>query len=467
VTITTGARSAFQIVRPKLADIRIHHDSRIYRFPFVLVLLGLLLYLLVSDSLLVSQGIPYNTPSGSFLFKQHPGTYLIFLGFVILLFQGHPRDLWVRLFANASAPLLLGGVVLGILIYTGIRFGPSGNAYFIDTLLAPALLATVLLQVPLEWRRMVFRMVLVLIIFNALLGIGESLTHWRITPYLIDGEPAIEEFFRATALAGHPLKNSLRTATLLIACLILPIGFRLFLIPLLLIALLAFGSRAALVLSVMLLGAWAFYQFFKDIVTRTLDPRLVFGLFFATLVIAVGIVSVIVSLGLGQRIFETFYWDTSAQHRILVLKALDFLSVQDWLWGMGPVGRQTILDKLISSSTMSGYENFWVMFLVQIGLAWSIPLSLALLWMIASLIRRTPSEVKLAALVFLILASSNNSLATKSQDLAILVAILIGASAEAALMVQSPSKKLNRGRNLRLSLRPREGPLSLVGRRVN
>jgi len=439
VSNTPAPRSAFHVIHPRLTDLGERDSQERHRLPFHLACLGLLLYLLISDNLLVSLGIPYNIPSGSFLYKLHPGTYLITLGFLLLLLQGHPREHWMRLFANASAPLLFAGVVLSIVVYSGIRFGPSGNAYLIDTLLTPAFLGVVLLQVSLESRRFVFRMALVLLAFNALLGIGEALSERHLTPFMIGDEPVIEEYFRATALGGHPLKNSLRTATILMVCLMLPLWLRLFLIPLLLIALLAFGSRTALTMSLLLLGGWGAYAYSRDIVMRTLDPRLVFGLIFISLILMASIGWVIVGTTIGDRIFQNFFWDESAHSRILVFHALGYLSLQDWLWGMGSAGRVSILNYLTAFANIYGYENFWVLFIMEIGLAWFIPLCLTLLWMIAGLIRGAPLVLKLAAVMFLILASSNNSLATKSQELAILLAILIGGAAEAGLMTRSTS----------------------------
>lgn len=429
----TNVRSTFHIPYPNPQNRYRLDPGGNPRFPFGLAFTGLLFYLLVSDNLLVSIGIPYNTPTGSFLFKLHPGTYLIGLGFLVLVFQGHPRQRWAQLFAAATAPLLLAGTIVGVLVYTLIRFGPSGNAFFIDTLLTPALLAAILLEAPLKWRRLLFRTIIGLLVLNALLGIGEALTERRLTPYLAGDQPIIEDFFRATALGGHPLTNALRTATLLMACLILPRGWLLFLIPLLVIALLAFGGRTALVMSVVLLIIWGAYYFFRGIIRRTFDVRLVFSLIFMTFLVAGSIVALTFSLELGERIFQNLSWDTSAQSRILIFRAFDYLSLQDWLWGIGPARIDVLLDRLKASTVLTDFENFWVLLLMQVGLAWFVLIAVTLLGMIASLVWRAPPALKLAAMIFLVIASTNNSLATKSQSLAILVAILIGGAAEAAL----------------------------------
>ncbi|WP_295389124.1 VpsF family polysaccharide biosynthesis protein [uncultured Thiodictyon sp.] len=430
MTATNGARSAFQIAYPNLAGHRAQQRQGDDRLPFYLAWLGLLLYLLISDDLLVLVGIPYNIPGGSFLIKLHPGTYLIALGFVLLLLQGDPRQHWPRLFAVAPAPLLFGGVVLSVAIYSLIRFGPSGSAFYIDTLLMPPLLATLLLQAPLELRRRAFRMVVVVLALNALLSIGEAATKINLIPSVPNLD---DDFFRATALGGHPLKNSLTTATTLIACVILPRGVLMWLIPLLVLGILGFGERLPLGLSLLILGGLGGYYFVKELAARSIDPRLIFAFFSAFLMIGAGMVTLVVGFDFGHRIFQNLSWDNSAHSRILVFQAFNYLGVEDWLWGMGPDRISGVLERLISSTTVAGWENFWVLLFMQVGLAGFIPLTIALFGMIIGLTRRGPPALKWAAVIFLLLASANNSLATKNQGLAILVAVLIGGAAEAKL----------------------------------
>lgn len=430
MTAINGARSAFQIAYPNRFGHRARQRQRNDRLPFYLGWLGLLLYLLISDDLLVRVGIPYNVPGGSFLLKLHPGTYLIALGFILLLLQGDPREHWRRLFAVAAAPLAAAGMVLCVALYSLMRFGPSGSAFYIDTLLMPPLLATLLLQAPLELRRRAFRMVVVVLACNALLSIAEAATTTNLIPSVAD---LSADFFRATGLGGHPLKNTLITAPTLIACLILPRGLLLFLIPLLVLGLVGFGERLALGLSLLMLGGVGGYYFLKELASRSLDPRLIFGLISVSLIIGAAMVALVVGLDVGQRVFQKLSWDNSAHSRILVFKALNYLELEDWLWGMGPERITGVLERLISSTTVAGWENFWVMLLIQVGLGWFIPLTIALFAMIFSLTRGAPAALKWAAVMFLLLASANNSLATKNQGLAILVAVLIGGAAEAKL----------------------------------
>lgn len=427
---TPSTRSRFQI-RYAIGSASLRRNiPRRWPLSFWLASLGLVLYLTMSNNFLVSWGIPYDTPGGSFIFKLHPGTYLISCGFILLFFQGDPRQHWTKLFANATPPLLLAIVVIGIMIYTLIRFGPSGNAFFIDSLLAPAFLAVVLMNSPLAAQRLVFWIIFVLLTINALLAIGEALTGWRLTPYMSGDEPIMDEYFRSTALGGHPLNNAVRTSMFIITCLILPRLVVFILIPLLFAALMTFGGRTALFLTSLVLAAYSAYQFIRGMVKRTFDVRLIFGLIFITVILVGGIIGLTVGLGLGGRIFENLTWDDSAQSRILIFKAFEYVKLDEWMWGMGPARILEIEEILRTTTTLSYLENFWLQLLMYLGVIWFLLLSSTLLGLIANLTWRAPSPLNLSAGLFLILISTNNSLAVKCQDLAIFLAHLIGSVAE-------------------------------------
>ncbi len=421
-------RSTFLLRLPAPVAERGERLDEAARWPLALACLGLTLYLLLSDNLLVTLGIPYNVPQGAFPFKIHPGTYCIALGFVLLL-RGNPWRRLVELFRLSPGLTSLAVATTATMVYALVRFGASGSGFFIDTLLAPALLGLILLRAPVAWRPSVFWIALSLLSLNAVIGIGEAATGARLVPYLAGDQPLTEEFFRATALGGHPLSNALRTTILLFAALVLPSGFRLALIPLLVIALLAFGSRTALATSMLLLLAWGVVAFMRGMASRRFDPRLTLGIALLALILPAAVGLAALHLGLGERVFREFYWDTSAQSRLLAFQIFDFPNPEEVLGGMGPARIEWALDLLRRTTTLNDIENFWILLLLQVGLVPFLFLAGSLLATVIGLARRGPAPVRLAALAFLVLASSNNSLATKSQNLAILVAVLIGATA--------------------------------------
>ncbi|CAK0772490.1 O-antigen ligase domain-containing protein [Gammaproteobacteria bacterium] len=400
---------------------------------FYLILFGLMLSLAIPNSLLVTWGVPYDIPGGAAWAKFHPSTYAIVLGFLIHRLSGrsgpvpHP---WLTRAQQAMTGYLLSAVACGL--YALLRFGPNGSGFFVDTLIVPGLLGSALLAASTDQQRQVFRFLLAVLFFNALLGIGEALIQSRLMPYLVGDMPVEEDFFRATALGGHPLYNAQNTAEISLAALIYAGRRQLLLIPVFLLALLAFGSRAALVVLIGLWLVWAMRSFFTRLFSRQLDARFLLFILFS-LILVVGIVGVAIWEGtLGTRIFAEFYWDESARARSVAFNALGLMNLETFLFGGGPEFGEFALEYLKTSSDMAGIENFWIMLILHLGVIPLLFLASALLKMIYRLVEEESLPLKLTALAFLILASSTNSLASKTSSLTLLMAILIGARAEAA-----------------------------------
>ncbi len=408
-----------------------------------LATLGVALYGLMSDNLLVALGIPYNIPAGPLVAKLHPGTWVIGASFLWLVTGGNPLRNLTVLAKRTPAVAVLAVAALAALIDTIALYGSSGSAFVIDTFLAPCMLAFVLREAESLLARRVFVLLVVIMAANAVLGLGEAITQRHLIPYMAGDVPIIEDHFRATALGGHPLANAKRTAEMMCAIFVLrPVGWIAMLVPLFGLALLAFGSRAALVATLGVLLAWALARTIRGMVTRG-------GGGGHGLIVLLGLAALPVaawSLDLGKRISDNFYWDTSAQSRLLVFKVFDHLDTYDLWVGIGAGSITEILDRLKGSTTLTDLENFWILLLLQFGLIFFVPLAVGLLATVYSLARAGGIPTRLAAVVFLVLASSNNSLATKTQALALALPMLIGSAAmgrkredEAPVMVTQTS----------------------------
>jgi hypothetical protein len=124
--------------------------------------------------------------------------------------------------------------------------------------------------------------------------------------------------------------------------------------------------------------------------------------------------------GLGARIFARLFWDDSASVRLYGWHALDFLSTSDILLGVSPDRITAIISRL----GLITLENFWLLLVMQtgaIGLAiFATGLGSALLYFW----KRSTTLPRLALLVFVIIASGNNSLASKTSALSILFLLL-------------------------------------------
>lgn len=399
--------------------------------PAKLTLVGLVIYSLVSPAFLNWVGIPYDVPGGLILWKLHPGTYVIGLAHLWFLMQDNPLRTAVRAFGERPALGLLGVVATMLLVYSNLRYGPSGSAFVIDSLLVPVLAGFTLLGASVEARALVFRVLLGLTLANGVIGIVEAVTQSRVVPYLIGDREVIEEFFRATALGGHPLSNSLRTAITL--CCALLFAHRPFvvsvLIGILLMSLLAFGSRAATILSGAFLAGWMALRLVGSVRTLALNYRAVLFTIVALAVVVGAVAAGLAVLNLGVRVIETFYWDRSANSRLLAFLVFDFVSPAELLIGVSPARIDELLTILNTKTALTDIENLWILFILQFGVVAFLLLFGTLLAAIVSLVRQSPLPLKMAALLFLILISSNNSLAAKSQNLTLFMAILIGGRA--------------------------------------
>jgi hypothetical protein len=391
------------------------------------VVLGLALFVLISDNLLVSIGYPYNVPLGPFPAKIHPGTYAITLGFLRLLVPGNPVRQLAALAAAEPAAMGLWAAVVAVAVLSILRYGPSGSAFLIDTYLSAAMLTLVLVRAGDRWIRLAFGLVVGLIALNAAIGCLQPFGQWRLVPYLVGGDAVIEPYFRANALGGHPLTNAFRTAMVALAVPARPGRARTIgLLAVLLLGLLAFGGRTALVVTVVLLLGWGVVALTTSIVHKTMERH-------AALVMAVGVplglsALVLVALGpdLGARVLGTLYWDDSADSRLLVFRIFDYIDTTSLILGISPEGIDQLLFYLRSTTTVYYIENGWLWLLLQFGFVGFGILVPPLLWLLGALARRGGTPTRLVVLAFLVICSSNNTLATKTQDFALLMAVLLG-----------------------------------------
>ena len=391
-----------------------------------LALIAIALIFLVPGSLLTMLGIPYSSPGGSYLVKFHPSTYLVVLTAMLAAVGARNRVRFRWVFREVPMVFFYLGALLLVMTYTAYRFGFGGAGFYVDTLLMPGILAVLLLMGSERHQRLVFYVIIGLTVLNSLLGLFESATEWRMIPYTIEGEPAREEYFRSAALSNHPLESAQRTVATLFAVFVLPVGWRVFIVPTLMLSLLAFGSRSALALGAVFLMAWLAIVFARSLYTRTLSINwLIFSMLLLIGTGGAGI-GIAIWLELGSRIFETFIWDESAASRIESVLLIKELSADQLLLGIG-------FDGLAALENSQGHwfniENFWVVLMLQLGVFMFALLAAGLMGIFVTLARRGPLAVRLSVLAYLIAASSNDALSHKTPNLGIVVATWIGATA--------------------------------------
>jgi len=396
----------------------------------ILAFVGIALDLLVSDSLLVTLGIPYNVPGGSYVWKVHPGSYLLMLAFVVLAVPANPVRLVADTARRVPAAAFYGVTVAGLFAYVTLNYGFSGSAFVLETLAMPLIAAALMLHLPERYRALLFAGVVVLVTANALLGIAEAVSGDRLVPYMIGGEPVFERHFRATALGGHPLNNALITGTVLFATVLVLRGRPVLGALALLVqaaALLAFGSRVAFVVVGGFGAVWLTVWAAGSLLRVRHGVRNAIGHSLVLLLIPLLAAAAVVGLGLGERIFSSFFMDASARTRVVAFRVFALVSTPELWFGIGPLGVERVLAFLRRAQGLSdAIENFWVLWVLNFGLVGFAPLAATLLWFVRSLLRGAPAALWVAALTFLLIASSNNSLGSKDRALVILVVVLIG-----------------------------------------
>lgn len=383
-----------------------------------LIILFVLFSLCLGTPLLNALGYSHTNESGPIYFKLHPATYISLVLFLFIILNFKDRIFLVFKYRKPYF-LLLCSIVL--VIFFLFIFGRSNSIAFIfDTLLAPTLFA---ISFPLnnsKLRNMLIKVILGFFVLNCSLAILERGLDFNLFP--VKGNTEIAGF-RASALLGHPLNNALITATIM-AFIFLSNNSKKYLLLLLgLISLICFGTRGALYGFGSLTFIFIFYQilFYYKTSAQSLNrnnsqnyrKHLITFLIFAIISTSF----IIVYTKLGERLMSVSYFDeSSAAARLDVLSILDMYSFSDFIFGVN----QKKLEMSLWSIQISIIENFWIQWLFKFGAISFVILVISLLKGLMSSVKYYKNMEKLYLLVmFFIVASTNNSLATSTTALSI------------------------------------------------
>lgn len=409
------------------------------RVSAILCFLSIVCFATISANLLVSMGIPYDIPGGSFIVKLHPGTYLLFAAFVVSLFSSrNPLIMLSRLASAMPMVFIYALIIFFVALYLIIRNGTSGAAYIIDTWLTPALMAWVLLFLPGHLVRFIFTSLIILVMINAIIGVAESLVQQRLIPHVAGDVVLTESVFRATALYGHPLSNAKLTAAALLLVMVLPIrtAQKAGIGSVMVLGLLAFGSRTALGVVIVLAAVYVSTQFVHVIYGRGITKSEALEVIIVLMVALCGAFITYYHTDLGDRIFKFMYWDASADVRIQILQVFDYLTPEELYFGVSPERFSELSYNIGYYYPYSTIENFWIIIIINMGLFVFIYFFITVFGFCVSIIRRYPLSIYEFS-GFFIIASSSNSLADKTASFALVVALTLGAAAfDAAAMAE-------------------------------
>lgn len=362
---------------------------------------------------------PYSIEGGSSLQKIHPGTWIALVCVALITLASDPIKFINTQIKRKQRAITTACVMLSIvMVYNAYRYGPSGLAYLIDTYLYAYICLILLSYLSHEHINRLSKLLGFMLATNCALAITEYVMQSTLLP-----NPIQFGFFRSNALLGHPLNNALIIATFGIAALGLNFktGTKTAIWLLTLLGLLAFSARAA---TGIFLAASIVYLVSKAGSTDNsykLANRAV--LYTATAAVCAGVASYLIFYTtLGASIAERLVFDQSAEARLVVFKVFQGLNYNDIISGLG--AQQTVnLFQLYLEGTH--VENFWVFTLIQFGL-----ISFALIYLPLGkvIFNKTSRKVPISIILpiaFILISSSNNSLAVKTPALAIFLILII------------------------------------------
>jgi hypothetical protein len=379
----------------------------------------------VSGGLLWNFGINYNGVTGAIASKIHPATYLACLTVgVVILARLNPASFFVALVTRHGGTLafLLATAILGAYI---VLDGRKGIATVFDTYLLAIFVALIAADLEKRDFTRVEKLIHLLLAANALLALAEYALNIRVFPFRFEGV-TLEWDNRSNALLGHPLENAQITGLYIMALLggggSMPKPLRPAAILLQLAAMVPFGGRSALLLTIGLMGLW--------LVPRALmllrGARLPLPAF-AAIAVLVPLLAIGIGLfaegGFFEVILERFADDGgSAQARVEMFEIFNQLSARDIFIGASP----DVIDSLRTSRGLElGIENPVVRLLLYQGVAFTAFLIAGFALFLIGIARRLRPGYGMAMLFFLVIINSYESISNKTVGLAQFVVLLL------------------------------------------
>ena len=368
----------------------------------------------ISGGMLWLVGYNYDGLTGNPATKIHPSTYLLVLVFAWRACTfGNPVGYMVAVADRRPASALMAVMSIVLLVVVILRQRP-GMAGMIDTFVAPALLVMMLAEGDDKTFARMQTVVHAIMTVNALLALFEFASKTLIFPYRLDGEVFMADL-RSTALQGHPLSNATVTSVYVLALLSgsrsLSMPMRLGLIGLQFAALVAFGGRSAMVLTIVLGGCYLLIQGMRGLRTGRVNLLgAALGLILAALVPVV--IAIAASYGFFDALLERFVSDSgSANARVEMFELFQHFELRDLI--VGP--DIDLIESLRRISGLEqGIENPIIRLILYQGAFFTLLLFVGFTLFMHEVARRCHPGIWLTMLGWLILLNTSESLASKT-----------------------------------------------------
>ena len=391
------------------------------RVLMALIVLALALMLLLPAPLL-AQFTDYAKPGGGNpIFKIHFYSYTLFLALVLVVACMGPVRFVTKQIESHLGVIQFAAVIAFCAAVTIIRQGIGGVAYMVDTQFAAPLAAMLVFSLDEHRRRKLTTFLIYFITLNAAVGIVERI----VSVHFFINEDFDSEFFRATAFLGHPLHNALVTSSMMLLVPAMPWSAQRkgAVLAICTVGILAFGARAALSTTILIGIAAALFFGVRALLRGEMrSSTLVAAPWVALFATVVGS-ALMFGTVLGQRVVALAKFEGSAQARIYAFDLFNYLSMHDILYGVEDKKIRFIMEL---DRNLRILENCWIAILLILGAILFVVYALSLLGFLRSIARGRGTLAAFAILNFLLVASTSNSLSTKSPALALFTVALCG-----------------------------------------
>jgi hypothetical protein len=388
------------------------------------VIVGLLFA--VSSGLLWNLGINYNGIEGAAASKIHPATYLAFFTFGLLIIgRRNPASFFVGFVTRYPGALAFLFATLMLAAYI-VLDGRKGIATIFDTYLLAVMVVLILAELSDREVGRVEKLLHVLLAVNAAIALVEYLIDYRFFPFRFDGA-AFEWDKRSTALLGHPLENAQVTGLYILTLLggggtRMPRALRPWAVLLQLAALVSFGGRTALVLTLAMAALWSIPR-----VIGVLRGRRASLLVFAAIAGLIPMLALFVGLiaynGFFDVLMDRFADDGgSANSRLEMFEVLGQLSGRDILIGASG----DVIDSMRRTSGLEwGIENPVVRLLLYQGAIFTVFLIAGFALFLFEIAGKLRPGARMAFVFFIIVINSYESISNKAVGLAQFVVLVL------------------------------------------
>lgn len=368
---------------------------------------ALFLAFLLGHYTLESIGIQYVSDGGNPVFKIHLYSYMLLISVTLVILKLGANKVAVLLVPFGKAWLLSLFFFSIVVIYALMKFGISGLAYLIDTILVAIVCLVLVFRLDKELIDKTLVLLAWLVLFNSTLAIAEMLFQSR----LLTTDYGLDEQFRSTALLNHPLNNALITASLTPLLYdktrISPLVY----LVVIFLALFAFGGRTALAVF-SILNLFIVKKHVEGLFRAGSINKI--SLFIISSIVLMATISLIlINTSIGARVFGKLALEGSAQARLDLFVILRELSLSEWFFG----ARSQLTSNLDFYIGIGIIENYLIGWLMSYGAIIAFLLFLSSHALLFKAYVNGALNQKIAIISFVLISIANNSLAAKTPAL--------------------------------------------------